>query len=100
MVVAPIFVPHEIVAHFHLGAQAQIDSLHATKGIEVDPELRFGDSDPVATHIVVIPAVDKSRERTETSGKSDAPHGSGLKAVESTVPGMLTLEIILIHRLE
>ena len=99
-VVTAQVIKDEIVAYFHLSTQTEIEALAAEKSPEVDPELRFGDGDPVAAHTAVIPAVDEASKRETSVCEMESPHRRRLETVERTVPWVLSLEIILVHCLQ
>ena len=99
LVIAPVLVPHKVVADLHLGTQTQMDVLATLQGTHVPPQLRFCDGDPLAPDIGIIPTIDKSGECAQSGGEGESPHGCGLETVERPVPWILSLEIVFIHGL-
>lgn len=55
-------VEDEVVADFYLGADAEVDVLQAWEGVEVVPELGFGEKDElsVAVGVLATPEVDEA----------------------------------------
>ena len=71
--------------------------IQTTESIEVKPELRLGDGNPIASDTTVIPAIEKTGERKHAVGGIDTPDTCGLETGKRTIPWVLPLEIIFIE---
>ena len=88
------------MADLHLGTDAEVDAFEALEGVEVIPELGFGEHDElsVIVGIFTTPEIKETGEGAGLVGKGDAPNASELNAGIST-GGVVALEVLLVHKL-
>ena len=95
-----VFVEDEIVADFHFGADTQVDALKTLDGVEVLPELGFGEDDQLTMSVrfLTAPKVDETAEGAGLVCKCESPYTSELEAGIG-ISAFVALEVLLVHKL-
>ena len=88
------------MADLYLGTYAEINVFHARQGVEVVPELRFGEHHQLSVTVSFLstPEINEAREGASLVGKSDAPYTGQLHAMVS-MSIVVALEVALVEHL-